>query len=80
MIFGAVFAEILAKNHRERVKMAAAGDVTGSEEKRSYLGNAKTQRAQIRVRRSRGDPCPNERVAGLEDAPYSTAARRDQGL
>ena len=77
IIFGGVFVEILAENHRVCCKIADAGDVTISEENRSYLWNAKTQRAQIRGRRSQGDPCPNARVAGPGDAPYLIAVRWD---
>ena len=77
IIFGGVFAEILAENHRARCKMADAGDATISEKNRSYLWTVKTQIAQMRERRSQGDPCPNARVAGPGDVPYLIAVRWD---
>ena len=78
--FGAGFAEILAENHRPRSKMAAADDVTPPGENRSYLGNAKAQRAQIRVGRSHGEPCSTGRVAGPGDAPCRMSGRGDPRL
>lgn len=80
VVFGAGFAELLAENHRDRSKMAAADDVTAAGENRPYLGNARAQRAQIRVRRSRGGPCPKGRVAGPGDAPWRFAGRGDPRL
>jgi hypothetical protein len=69
VIFGAVFAEILAENRRALSKMAPADDVTISGENRPYLGNPKTQRAQTRVRRSHGGPCSNQGGGGPRGRP-----------